>query len=93
MDPDALRPLALLVLGMLLFARSLRVVREPERLLVFRLGRLRQVAGPGLVWLVPWVDRGLRVNLDEAVPHWRSLAPQALADELLRHASRPAPPR
>jgi regulator of protease activity HflC (stomatin/prohibitin superfamily) len=93
MDPDVLRPLVLLVLGVLILARGLRVVREHERLIVFRLGRLQRLAGPGLVWLLPWVDRGVRVNIDEAVPQWRSLAPEALIEELRRYASRPAPPR
>ena len=42
---------------------SLRVVREYERAVVFRLGRLRPVQGPGLVPLVPLVDRMVRVDL------------------------------
>ena len=42
---------------------SVRVLREYERAVVFRLGRLRPVAGPGLVWLVPAVDRMVRVDL------------------------------
>jgi len=93
MDSQALRPLMLLVLAALILVRGLRVVREPERLIVFRLGRLRRLAGPGLVWLLPWLDSGVRVNLDEVVPRWRSLAPDALLEELVRHVSRPAPPR
>jgi regulator of protease activity HflC (stomatin/prohibitin superfamily) len=40
-----------------------RVLREYERGVVFRLGRLRPLAGPGLVLLVPFVDRLLRVDL------------------------------
>ena len=42
---------------------SLRVVREYERAVVFRLGRLLPVKGPGLVMLVPLVDRMVRVDL------------------------------
>jgi regulator of protease activity HflC (stomatin/prohibitin superfamily) len=42
---------------------SLRVVREYERAVVFRLGHLRPVQGPGLVALVPLVDRMVRVDL------------------------------
>jgi hypothetical protein len=44
------------------------------------------------VWVLPWVDRGVRVNIDEAVPHWRSLAPEALVEALAAYVSRPAPP-
>jgi regulator of protease activity HflC (stomatin/prohibitin superfamily) len=42
---------------------SARVLREYERAVVFRLGRLRGVRGPGLVLLVPLVDRMVRVDL------------------------------
>ena len=44
-------------------ALSVRVVREYERAVVFRLGRLRPLAGPGLVVLVPVIDRMVRVDL------------------------------
>jgi len=42
---------------------SLRVLREYERAVVFRLGRLLPVKGPGLVVLWPGVDRMVRVDL------------------------------
>ncbi|WP_211592483.1 slipin family protein [Microbispora sp. H10836] len=42
---------------------GLRVLREYERAVVFRLGRLLPVAGPGPVLLVPLVDRMVRVDL------------------------------
>jgi regulator of protease activity HflC (stomatin/prohibitin superfamily) len=46
-----------------LVATSVRVVREYERAVVFRLGRLMPVRGPGLVLLIPLVDRMARVDL------------------------------
>ncbi len=42
---------------------STRVLREYERGVLFRLGRLRPVAGPGLVLLLPFIDRLVRVDL------------------------------
>jgi len=42
---------------------SARVLREYERGVWFRLGRLRPIAGPGLVLLIPFVDRLIRVDL------------------------------
>jgi regulator of protease activity HflC (stomatin/prohibitin superfamily) len=54
----------LVVLVGIAFAFSgLRVVREYERGVVFRLGRLLPVKGPGLVFLIPVVDRFVRVEL------------------------------
>ncbi|MEO7421539.1 MAG: slipin family protein [Ornithinibacter sp.] len=42
---------------------SIRVLREYERGVRFRLGRLRPLAGPGPVFLWPFVDRLIRVDL------------------------------
>lgn len=44
---------------------AVRIVPEYERLVVFRLGRLLGEKGPGLVLLIPLVDRGVRVDLRE----------------------------
>jgi regulator of protease activity HflC (stomatin/prohibitin superfamily) len=53
----------LLLLGLALAAASVRVLREYERGVVFRLGRLLDQKGPGVVLLVPVVDRMVRVSL------------------------------
>jgi regulator of protease activity HflC (stomatin/prohibitin superfamily) len=53
----------LLVLGLTLAAASVRVLREYERAVVFRLGRLTELRGPGVVLLIPFVDRLERVSL------------------------------
>ena len=45
-----------------LLIASLKVVREYERLVVFRLGRLRGPLGPGLVIMLPFLDRSVRVD-------------------------------
>src|SRR5918911_3888253 len=42
---------------------SVRILREYERAVVFRLGRLIDQKGPGLVLLIPGVDRMVRVSL------------------------------
>src|SRR3954465_166868 len=44
-------------------AASVRVLREYERAVVFRLGRMVDTKGPGLVLLVPAIDRMVRVSL------------------------------
>jgi regulator of protease activity HflC (stomatin/prohibitin superfamily) len=53
----------LLVTGLVLAAASVRVLREYERGVVFRLGRVQRQRGPGLVLLVPGIDRMVRVSL------------------------------
>jgi regulator of protease activity HflC (stomatin/prohibitin superfamily) len=50
--------------GAAALATSLRILREYERAVVFRLGRVRPLRGPGLVFLVPFgVERMVRVSL------------------------------
>jgi regulator of protease activity HflC (stomatin/prohibitin superfamily) len=55
--------LVLLVAAAAIAAASVRVLREYERGVVFRLGRLTGQRGPGLIFLVPAVDRMVRVSL------------------------------
>jgi regulator of protease activity HflC (stomatin/prohibitin superfamily) len=58
--------LALVVLiGLLaaLASASVRVLREYERGVVFRLGRLMEQRGPGFILLIPGIDRMVRVSL------------------------------
>jgi regulator of protease activity HflC (stomatin/prohibitin superfamily) len=55
--------LAVVVLVAIAAAASIRILREYERAVVFRLGRLLGVKGPGLILLIPAVDRMVRVDL------------------------------
>jgi regulator of protease activity HflC (stomatin/prohibitin superfamily) len=56
--------LAVIAVGVLILAgASVRILREYERAIVFRLGRVIDQKGPGLVLLVPAVDRMVRVSL------------------------------
>ena len=55
-----------------LVASAIRIVPEYQRLVVFRLGRCLGEKGPGIVFLIPVVDRAARVDLREQVreiPH------------------------
>jgi regulator of protease activity HflC (stomatin/prohibitin superfamily) len=59
----------LVILGFLAFiavivvASAVRVLREYERGVIFRLGRLIAQKGPGLIFLIPFIDRMVRVDL------------------------------
>jgi regulator of protease activity HflC (stomatin/prohibitin superfamily) len=55
--------IAILVIGFMLLSSSVRVLREYERGVVFRLGRLAGVRGPGLFLLIPIVDKMVKVSL------------------------------
>ncbi len=63
---------AILVLGFIFLANAIRIVPEYQRLVVFRLGRSIGARGPGLIILIPVIDRAVRVDLREQVreiPH------------------------
>jgi regulator of protease activity HflC (stomatin/prohibitin superfamily) len=56
---------ALVILLFIIAGQALRIIPEYQRLVVFRLGRVIGAKGPGLVVLIPFVDRGQRVDLRE----------------------------
>ena len=66
--------IALIVVA--LIASAIRVVSEYQRLVVFRLGRCIGARGPGVIFLIPVVDRAVKVDLREQVreiPHQNSI--------------------
>src|SRR5438105_11967513 len=53
----------IVILGSVLFPLMVRVLREYERGVIFRLGKLLRAKGPGLILLIPIVDRMVRMDL------------------------------
>ena len=62
--PFLLFPIALIIL---LAANAIKILREYERGVVFRLGRLIGTKGPGIIWLWPFIDRMVKVSLRTVV--------------------------
>ena len=52
-----------IILGAVALASGVRILREYERGVIFRLGRLIAQKGPGLIFLIPIVDRMVRIDL------------------------------
>ncbi len=71
MDPNLLTTLCIggaVLLALVVFvANAIRIVPEYQRLVVFRLGRCIGDKGPGLIFLIPVIDRAVRVDLREQV--------------------------
>jgi regulator of protease activity HflC (stomatin/prohibitin superfamily) len=64
------------VLLAIFLANAIRIVPEYQRLVVFRLGRCIGQKGPGLILLIPLVDKAVKVDLRELVreiPHQTSI--------------------
>jgi len=55
--------IVLILLAVVVLPQSIRILREYERGVIFRLGKLQGAKGPGLIFLVPVVDRMVRMDL------------------------------
>lgn len=55
--------IAIVVLVILFLYSALKILNEYERAVIFRLGRVIQAKGPGLIILIPVVDKMLRVSM------------------------------
>jgi len=67
---------AVLAVVLIFLGNAIRIVPEYIRLVVFRLGRCVGARGPGIVLLIPIVDRAVKVDLREQVreiPHQTSI--------------------
>ena len=53
-------PLVVLLVAAL---KSFGINQEYERAVVFRLGRIKEPKGPGWYWLIPFIDRAVRVDM------------------------------
>jgi regulator of protease activity HflC (stomatin/prohibitin superfamily) len=70
--------IALIVLGIVavVAGNAIRIMPEYQRLVVFRLGRAIGTKGPGIVFLIPFVDSAVKIDLREQVrevPHQTSI--------------------
>jgi len=52
-----------IIIAIIIIAYSIRVIREYQRAVVFRLGRLLGAKGPGLIFLIPIIDKAVIVDL------------------------------
>jgi len=57
----------LVVFGIILISSAVKIVNEYERGVIFRLGRLVGAKGPGLFFIVPFIDKMLKVSLRTTV--------------------------
>ena len=56
---------AVVIFALMVIGSAVRIVPEYQRLVVLRLGRALGAKGPGLIILIPIVDRGIKVDLRE----------------------------
>ena len=55
--------IVVVVLAIFILPQSVRILREYERGVIFRLGKLQGAKGPGIIFLIPVVDKMVRMDL------------------------------
>jgi len=53
----------IILLAAIILPQAARILREYERGVIFRWGKLRATRGPGLIFLIPFIDRMVRMDL------------------------------
>jgi len=53
----------ILVVGLFICSSAIKILREYERGVIFRLGKLQGAKGPGIIFLIPMVDKMVRMDL------------------------------
>jgi regulator of protease activity HflC (stomatin/prohibitin superfamily) len=67
MEGAAVFMVVLIIFVVIILANAIRILREYERGVIFRLGRLIGAKGPGIILLIPIVDRMVKVSLRTVV--------------------------
>ncbi len=68
----------LIILLIIIASMSLKTLRDDERLAILRLGRFFKIVGPGLVLVLPLIDKSVKVNLSKEIPGWQGLSKDEL---------------
>ena len=55
--------MVILVLVIMFLAAAIKILNEYERAVIFRLGRIREVKGPGLIVIIPGIDKIVRIDM------------------------------
>lgn len=55
--------LVVVVLVVMFLASAIKVLNEYERAVLFRLGRIREIKGPGLIIIIPGIDKIIRIDM------------------------------
>lgn len=70
--PSLIAVIAFVVIILVFLSKAIKIVKEYERIVVFRFGRVLAEKGPGLVLIYPFIDQPKKVDLREryiTIPH------------------------
>jgi regulator of protease activity HflC (stomatin/prohibitin superfamily) len=77
-------PLILLVfiIIMIFSLKSIYIVKESERILLYRLGKFKAYYGAGLIITYPIIDKKLKLSLPQEIPNWYELKEEELNSKI-----------
>ncbi len=88
MEGISLLNVALVIMvGIVILYNTLKRTQDSERIFVFRLGRPYRLAGPGIIWITPGIEKGIRVDLNLAAPGWQAVSESKVFDLVLEYLS------
>jgi regulator of protease activity HflC (stomatin/prohibitin superfamily) len=67
---------------LIMLASSIKIIKEYQRAVVFRLGQFYCVRGPGLILLMPIVDKVEIIDLNRWTPGWQELGKPELENKI-----------
>jgi len=73
-----------LVIAAVIALTAIKQVEEGSRLVVERFGRYLRMCGSGRHFLLPFIDRGIHVDLNEALPGWQGMTEQEIGKRILQ---------
>jgi len=68
------------------FMISTRILKEMERGVVFRLGRLNKIIGPGFVFVLWPVEQIIKIDLNQIIPEWQRILKEELNEKIKQKA-------
>ncbi len=80
--PFGLSFFLVILIAIIIISRGSKVIREDHRVVIFRLGRFLRIAGPGIVFVFPFIDEAHRIDLNKSVPQWLSMPKEQLDEQL-----------
>lgn len=76
----------LLVFAILAF-KSFIMIKDGEYVVIYRLGKLDRMSGPGAIIIIPFIDRVVRIPLHEII-NWKTMPRDELQKKVLEMALR-----
>lgn len=61
---------------------SVKSIKNNERIAVFRFNHFINIRGPGFVFIIPFIDKSVRINLNDSIPEWSKLDEDSLEKKI-----------